>query len=314
MPALSIVIPLLNEQETLPALTGRLTALMDAHSALEAEVVLVDDGSTDQTRDMVRQLALADARYRGVFLSRNFGHQLAITAGLARATATRYIVVMDGDLQDPPELIPQMIRELEDGYDVVHCKRTARKEGWLKKTLYKSFYMFMGLVGDIRMPEDTGDFCIMRRQVVDVLNQMPEESRYVRGMRSWVGFRQKGFVYERDDRQAGVTKYSMRKLFALAWTGIFNFSSAPVKFITRMGVFSILVALVYFGLVLYRKFVYDDVPQGFTATLFTIILFSGVQLLSLGIIGEYVLRIFFQVKGRPLFIVSEEVKKADTAS
>jgi glycosyltransferase involved in cell wall biosynthesis len=311
MPRLSIVIPLLNEQETLPALTQRLSALMDAHPSLDAEVVLVDDGSTDQTRDMVRQLALADARYRGVFLSRNFGHQLAITAGLARAMATEYVVVMDGDLQDPPELIPDMLRELEQGWDVVHCTRTDRKENWLKKTLYKSFYKLIGVVADIRLPEDTGDFCIMRRKVVDVLNQMPEESRYVRGMRAWVGFRQTGFVYERDERRAGVTKYSMRKLFTLAWTGIFNFSSAPIKFITRMGIFSILVALVYFGLVLYRKFVYNDVPQGFTATLFTIILFSGVQLFSLGIIGEYVLRIFFQVKGRPLFIVSEEVKKTE---
>jgi dolichol-phosphate mannosyltransferase len=308
MPALSLVIPLLNEQDTLPTLVERLTLVLDKHPEIDFEVLLVDDGSTDQTRDMIRQLALADSRFVGVFLSRNFGHQLAITAGLARARGTEAVAVMDGDLQDPPEMLPAMLQELRAGWDVVHCVRTKRKEGWLKRFSYWSFYRLLSLVSDFRLPENSGDFCIMRRKVVDVLNQMPEESRYVRGMRAWVGFRQKGIEYERDGRAQGTTKYSTRKLFNLAWTGIFNFSNAPIKFISRMGLISILVGFIYFGVVVYRKLAFGDVPQGFTTTIFAIIIFSGLQLISLGIIGEYVLRIFFQVKGRPLFIVSEEVR------
>lgn len=305
-PQLSIIAPLYNEAESFPHLVERLSKLMDSLS-LAIEVVLVDDGSRDTTALMMRQLALLDKRYHCVFLSRNHGHQLALTAGLATARGTEAVFVIDGDLQDPPELLPDFYKLYQEGYDVVYAVRRKRKENFIKRTGYFLFYRLLKSISYVEIPLDSGDFSLISRRVVDVMNQMPEESRFLRGMRTWVGFKQTGFEYERSERIAGESKYSFKQLFNLAYNGIFNFSEFPIKFMTRSGGFAIGIALIYFLIVIAKKLFFADIIEGFTALLFVIILFSGVQLMALGIIGEYVLRIFFQAKGRPLYIVKEEI-------
>ncbi len=280
-------------------------------STLSIEVVLVDDGSRDGTPDMMRQVALADKRYHCVFLSRNHGHQLALSAGMSAALGSEALFIIDGDLQDPPELLPEFYKLLGQGNDVVYAVRQKRKEGFIKKTAYYLFYRLLKSISYVDIPLDSGDFALVSRRVIDIMNKMPEESRYLRGMRSWIGFRQAGYPYERDERAAGESKYSFRQLFRLAYNGIFNFSEFPIKFMTNMGGFSIMIALIYFFIVLVKKIFFTQVIEGFTSLLFVIILFSGVQLFALGIIGEYVLRIFFQSKQRPLFIIKEEIVNGD---
>ncbi len=305
-PQISIVAPLYNESESFPLLIQRINALMD-QSELSIEVVLIDDGSKDDTALKIRQLALTDSRYHGVFLSRNHGHQLALTAGISLARGSEALFVIDGDLQDPPELLPEFYKLLKEGNDVVFAVRKKRKEGIVKRTGYHVFYRLLRSISYVEIPLDSGDFALISRRVVDVMNKMPEESRYLRGMRSWIGFKQVGYEYERDERVAGESKYSFKQLFQLAYNGIFNFSEFPIKFMSRVGVFAITLSLIYFLIVVAKKLFFAQVIEGFTALLFVIILFSGVQLLALGIIGEYVLRIFFQSKNRPLFIVKEEI-------
>lgn len=274
---------------------------------LAIEVVMIDDGSKDDTALKIKQLALVDERFHGVFLSRNHGHQLALTAGIAAAKGTEALFVIDGDLQDPPELLMDFYKLLQEGNDVIYAIRKKRKEGVVKKTAYFLFYRILKSISYIDMPMDSGDFAMISRRVVDILNKMPEESRYLRGMRSWIGFKQIGFEYERDERKAGESKYSFAQLFKLAYNGIFNFSEFPIKFMTTTGIGSILIALLYFIVVVVKKIFFTQVIEGFTSLLFVIILFSGVQLLALGVIGEYVLRIFFQSKNRPLYIIKEEI-------
>ena len=305
-PQVSIVIPLYNESEVLPHLIERINKLINS-SSLSIEVVLVDDGSKDNTAEQILQLSLADGRYQSVLLARNYGHPLALTAGLAAATATEAVMVIDGDLQDPPELLHTFYELYKQGNDVIYAVRKKRKEAPLKKFAYHLFYRILKSISYVDIPLDSGDFSMMSRRIVDVLNKMPEESRYIRGMRTWIGFKQVGYEYERDERMAGDSKYSFKKLLQLAYNGIFNFSEFPIKLITNMGFFSISVSLIYLVYNIIKKYVYHAVPEGFTALLFAIVLFSGVQLFSLGIIGEYVLRIFFQVKGRPLYIVKKRI-------
>jgi polyisoprenyl-phosphate glycosyltransferase len=306
-PLISIVAPLYNERESFGPLLERLNALMDA-LPYPIEVVLVDDGSRDNTADLIRMAALTDARYHGVLLARNFGHQTAVTAGMAAARGTEAILIIDGDLQDPPELLPDFYEHIKNGYDVVYAVRRKRKENFLKRFAYSTFYRILKNISYVDIPLDSGDFSMVSRRVVNLMNQMPEESRFLRGMRSWVGFRQIGVAYERSERVAGAPKYSFKMLRRLAYNGIFNFSEFPIKFIIRTGALAIAVAVIYLVQTLIKKYVFGTVPQGFTALLFVIVLFSGIQLMALGIIGEYVLRIFFQVKGRPLFVVREEIR------
>lgn len=309
-PQISIVAPLYNETESFPHLVARLNAVMEA-SDLRIEVVLVDDGSRDHTAVMMQTLALTDSRYQCVFLSRNYGHQIALTAGIAAACGTEALFIIDGDLQDPPELLTEFYQKFQEGYDVVYAIRKKRKESWIKRTAYAMFYRLMKSISYIDMPLDSGDFSLISRRVADVLKQMPEESRFIRGMRSWIGFRQIGVVYERDARLAGESKYSFKMLQRLAYNGIFNFSEYPVRLITRIGMITIGLALLYLIQTLIKRFVYHTVPQGFTALLFVIVLFSGVQMIALGLIGEYVLRIFFQSKGRPLYVVREIIRQQE---
>jgi glycosyltransferase involved in cell wall biosynthesis len=305
-PQISVVVPLYNEEKIFSLLVDRLNKLMKA-CPLSIEVVLIDDGSKDQTPILMRVLALADKRYHCIFLARNFGHQIALTAGIANAKGTEAVFVIDGDLQDPPELLMTFYSRLKEGNDVVYAIRKKRKEPFYKRYAYSLFYKILKNISSVNIPPDSGDFSLVSRRVVDIINSMPEQSRFIRGMRSWVGFKQTGVEYERDGRAGGETKYSFKALLNLAYNGIFNFSEFPIKVITNIGFFTIGFVFLYFLYALYKRVFFQVVPEGFTALIFIIMLVGGAQMIALGIIGEYVLRIFLQVKNRPLFVIKEKI-------
>lgn len=304
---ISIVVPLYNEEAVFDQLIERLTQVVNKVD-FSCEVVLVNDGSTDATAILIEAICKKDNRFSGILLSRNHGHQLAVSAGLANSRGRKGVMIIDGDLQDPPELVVEFYNLLTTGYDVIYAIRKNRKESFLKKLAYKIYYRLQKKISSFNIPIDSGDFSMLSRRVVDTMVEMPEQSRYLRGMRAWVGFKQIGFEYDRDERLAGESKYSWLKLFELAFNGIFNFSDFPVKIITRLGFVTVLFSLIYFIYNIYRKVYYNDVPQGFTATILAIILFSGVQMISLGLIGEYVLRIYNQVRNRPLFVIDKIIQ------
>jgi polyisoprenyl-phosphate glycosyltransferase len=305
-PQVSFVIPVYNEESNLPMLADRLVKIMD-QSPITLEVVLVDDGSRDNSRTMLQQLALSDPRFHVVLLSRNHGHQLALTAGLSVARGSEGVFVLDGDLQDPPELLDTFYAKFQEGYDVVYAVREKRKEVFYKRFAYFIFYRILKKIANIEIPLDSGDFSFMSRRVVNVLNKMPEESRFIRGMRTWIGFKQIGIAYDRQERASGDSKYSFSKLVQLALNGIYNFSEFPIKFVTSLGGFAIVSSVIYLIFVVVKKMFFDQVIEGFTALLFVIILFGGIQLMAIGVLGEYILRIFFQSKSRPNFIIEKEI-------
>jgi dolichol-phosphate mannosyltransferase len=307
-PEFNIVIPLYNESAVFNQLVDRLQLLIKS-SNYSIEVLLVDDGSKDDTAVKIKSFCDSNNNFKGVLLSRNFGHQIAVSAGLSQVNASKGIMVIDGDLQDPPELLFGMIERLAEGNDVVYAVRKKRKESYFKKTAYFIFYRILNSISYLPLPLDSGDFCLMSRRVVDLLNKMPEESRYIRGMRTWVGFKQVGYEYERAERAAGEPKYNFKMLLSLAYNGIFNFSEYPIKLVTRMGITGTLAAFLYLGYVIIKRFTSNEVPTGFTALLFCVILFGSLTLLSIGIIGEYIVRIFFQVKQRPTFIIDKIISK-----
>lgn len=305
---ISILVPLFNEEQGVLRIIDRLDQLI-ASSTEQLQVLFVDDGSNDDTAALLVKGIEGKPNYSALFLSRNFGHPQALSAGLQELgnIATDAVFIIDGDLQDPPELLPEFVKKFREGNDVVYGIRKKRKEGLLKRICYRWYYRLQQRFVSINMPLDAGDFSLLSQKVVLLINSLPEESRYLRGLRSWVGFKQAGIEYERDERLDGKSKYSLGALFKLAFNGIFNFSQLPIRFITVMGMVSICLALVYLAITLFKKLVYGSVPEGFTALIFAIVLFSGVQLVSLGIIGQYVVRIFFQVKQRPLFIVKSKI-------
>ncbi len=307
LPQINIIVPLFNEEESLSELKIRLTKVMDS-SSFTFEVILVDDGSKDNTAEMMKQISQEDSRFHSVFLSRNFGHQLALAAGLQYINATEGAFIIDADLQDPPELFNEIFHYLNEGYDVIYAVRRSRKSSFLLKLSYWAFYRIMKRFSYIDIPLDSGNFSLISRRVADHINSMPEESRFFSGMRSWVGFKQISVPFDRAERKFGKTKYSWSKLISLALNGIFNFSKYPVRFTMTLGIIAMIVSMVYFGITLFKKIFVGDVPSGFTALLFTIIMFGGLQLIAIGILGEYVLRIFFQVKNRPLFIVKDRIQ------
>jgi dolichol-phosphate mannosyltransferase len=300
-PDLSVVLPVYNEQENLPLLYERLTSVLTA-TGLDYEIIFVDDGSKDKSVAYLHATAANDSRLVIVELARNFGHQVAISAGLEH-TRGRGVIVMDSDLQDPPEALPQFIEKWQQGYEVVYAIRAKRKENVLKRGAYSLFYRLLQKVSHIEIPLDSGDFCIMDRRVVDELHRMPERNRFVRGIRSWVGFRQIGLEYERHARHAGKPKYTLNRLIHLALDGIISFSYLPLKMITMMGFgisfLSIVIALFY----TIKALTVGLYPPGFATTIVSIFLLAGIQLITVGVIGEYVGRIFEEVKGRPLYIV-----------
>jgi polyisoprenyl-phosphate glycosyltransferase len=305
-PQVSFVIPVYNEESNLPMLVDRLVKIMD-QSSISLEAVLIDDGSRDNSRTMLQQLALSDPRFHVVLLSRNHGHQLALTAGLSVARGSEGVFVLDGDLQDPPELLETFYAKFKEGYDVVYAVREKRKEVFYKRFAYFIFYRILKKIANIDIPLDSGDFSFISRRVVNVLNKMPEESRFIRGMRTWIGFKQIGIAYDRQERASGDSKYSFSKLVQLALNGIYNFSEFPIKFVTSLGGFAIISSVIYLISVIVKKLFFDQVIEGFTALLFVIILFGGIQLMAIGVLGEYILRIFFQSKSRPNFIIEKEI-------
>jgi dolichol-phosphate mannosyltransferase len=306
LPQVSFVIPLFNEESNLKTLVDRLIQVMES-SQISIDVVLVDDGSRDRSREILQALALQDSRFHVILLSKNHGHQLALTAGLSVARGTEGVFVLDGDLQDPPELLSTFYAKFQEGFDVVYAVREKRKEVFYKRLAYFIFYRILKKIANVDIPLDSGDFSFISRRVVNVLNQMPEESRFIRGMRTWIGFKQVGVAYDRQERASGDSKYSFGKLVQLALNGIFNFSEFPIKFVTMLGGFAIVSSVVYFISVVIKKFFVDQVIEGFTALLFVIILFGGIQLAAIGILGEYILRIFFQSKNRPNFIIEKQI-------
>ncbi len=303
---ISVIVPLYNEQSVFPKLIERLDRLATSLNTT-VEFVLVDDGSNDDTPLLMQALALSNGNYTCVFLSRNYGHQIAVSAGMQSASGSEAVMIIDGDLQDPPELLTSFYAKLKEGYDVVYAVRKKRKEGIIKRFAYWIFYRLLKSISEIHIPLDSGDFCMMTKRINDIIVAMPEQSRFIRGMRTWVGFKQYGFEYERDKRASGEPKYTFKALFKLAYDGIFNFSYVPLQVITRLGIYSILLSMVYLAYVVYKKIMGYPLPSGFTALIFAIILFSGVQLICLGIIGEYLARIYMQVKNRPLFIIKNKI-------
>jgi dolichol-phosphate mannosyltransferase len=308
---ISVAIALHDEAEVLPELVRRVRAVLDELPDGPHDVVLVDDGSTDETWSLVLEAAGSDERIVGVRLSRNFGHQAALTAALERATGD-LIVVMDGDLQDRPEEIPRFVAEYDRGYDVVYAVRVARKEARPKRAAYHLFYRLMARLSEVAVPVDSGDFALLSRRVVDQLNQLPERHRYLRGLRTWVGFQQTGIEVERDARAAGKPSYTLRKLFGLGSDGIFAFSVAPLRAAWLFGAFVSALASVYALWAIFQRLFLGDSPQGFTALIVAITFFAGVQLLFLGLIGEYLGRVYDEAKGRPHFVVTDTVALADT--
>lgn len=304
-PVFSFILPVFNEEETLAETYRRLARIMDELKGA-AEIIVVDDGSRDRSLEMLRDLHQRDSRVCYLSLARNFGHQAAVTAGLRFAQGDA-VVVLDADLQDPPELIPAMIEKWREGYHVVYAQRTARqREGPAKKLFAYLFYRLLRLLTKADMPADTGDFCLMDHKVVEVLNALPERGRYLRGLRAWVGFRQTAVPFEREPRFAGKAKYTFRKSFSLAVTGIVSFSRVPLRFATYLGLIVALFALLMIVVVIYWRLFRPAAPLiGYTIITAAIFFLGAVQLLCLGILGEYLGRVYDEVKGRPIYTLKE---------
>jgi len=304
-PEISIVIPVFNEAENLPVLYKRLVLVLKNETP-NFEIIFINDGSRDNSSETLIAFSEQDVRITIVELARNFGHQIAISAGLNYARG-KAVIVMDADLQDPPEVLPQFIEKWREGHDVVYAVREKRKENWLKQTAYKAFYRLLRVVASIDIPLDAGDFCIMDRKVVDLLVSLPERNRFVRGIRTWVGFDQVGLVYERQARYAGKPKYSMSKLVYLALDGLVSFSYFPLRMISMIGfgisILSMLMA-VYYAI---KRLLMGLTPPGFATLAVSIFFLAGVQLITMGVIGEYVGRIFEEVKRRPLYVVKKVI-------
>ncbi len=303
----SLAIPVYNEEAVVPELIRRTTAVLDGIPGGPHEIVLVDDGSSDRTLEMLEQAAEKDARIVVVSLSRNFGHQTALGAALDQVSGD-VVVLLDGDLQDPPEGVPTLIEWYQQGYDVVYVRRVDRKESWWLRSCYYIFYRLMAALSSIQVPLDAGDFGLLSRRVVEEMRKMPERHRYLRGLRTWVGFRQIGIPMERSARHAGRTKYSPLKLLKLASDGIFAFSIVPLRAAAVLGAGAVGVSLFFSLYALYAKFWLHS-PQGFTALIVVMTFLSGINLFFLGIIGEYVGRVYEETKGRPHYVVLRIVRR-----
>jgi glycosyltransferase involved in cell wall biosynthesis len=300
----SIIAPIFNERANLPELHRRITEVM-TETGEPWELILVDDGSTDGSTDILRDMAANDKRVRPVIFARNFGHQVAVTAGLDYSRGDA-VAIIDADLQDPPELILEMAKKWKEGYEVVFAVRTEREgESWFKLWTASLFYRLIYRITDVKIPLDTGDFRLMDRKVVNVLNQMRERHRFLRGMSAWVGFKQIGVEYKRAARVAGETKYPFRKMFRLAINAVTGFSYFPLQVATFFGFFSAGIAILAMPVVIYLRASGSQAFIGQASTLLAVLFLGGVQLISLGVLGEYIGRLYDEAKGRPLYIVRE---------
>ena len=310
MPKVSVIVPCFNEEAVLPQLFERLDKAATAWG-LDYEIVCVDDGSRDRTWELLIKQNQTNPRWRCVSFARNFGHQTAVTAGLYYAEGDA-VVVIDADLQDPPEELFRFFEKWREGFQVVYAIRQKRKETIAKRFCYWAFYRLMARMTPFQVPLDAGDFCLMDRRVVDILNQMPERNRFVRGMRAWAGFKQIGIPYERHARAAGEPKYSFGKLLRLAWDGVSSFSSAPLHLATYLGFWVSTIAFLGVIFTFIQKIFAEQFTKiglapgpGFPTIVISVLFLGGVQLICVGILGEYVGRIYDEVKRRPLWIVRE---------
>lgn len=305
MKKISIIIPAYNEEESLPMLRDRIEKLMDSMKNYEFEILFVNDGSKDRTIEIIKKMREEDTRFNYVDFSRNFGKEIAMIAGLDYATGD-CVIFMDADLQDPPELIPELVKYWEQGYDDVYAKRRSRKgETWLKKFTSKMYYKVLQKTTRIEIQKDTGDFRLLDRRCVNALKKLRESERNTKSMFSWIGYKKKEVLYDRDPRIAGTTKWNYIKLIDLAIDGITSFTTSPLRLSTYIAIPTFLVLFVYFIYVIVKCFVIKQAIQAFQAIILLILFFSGVQILLFGIVGEYLGRIFNETKNRPLYLVNE---------
>ncbi|MBN2557949.1 MAG: glycosyltransferase family 2 protein [Clostridia bacterium] len=301
----SIVIPLYNEEEVIGECIRRVVSVCDGIDG-ECEIIFVNDGSADRTLELAANACKSDKRIKLISFSRNFGHQIAITAGMDNAAGDA-VIVMDADLQDPPEVITELIEKYNEGYDVVYAVRAQRKgETVFKKLTAKAFYRFLRYMCNIDIPVDTGDFRLISRKVCNVMKTLTERNRYVRGLVSWVGFRQAAVEYVREERFAGETKYPLKKMIKLSLDGITSFSSKPLTMSKNLGFIAAAAGFIYMIVVILQKFVFGKTVQGWASLAVLILLMGGIQLIMLGITGEYIARIFDESKNRPLYIIDEK--------
>jgi dolichol-phosphate mannosyltransferase len=309
----SVIVPCFNEHEVIAFTHAELDRRLAESQNFDFEFIYVDDGSRDATSEILRDICTRDPRVKLIRFSRNFGHQAAVSAGIDHAFCDA-VAIMDADLQDPPEVLLAMLERWREGFEVVYGVRRNRKEGVFKRACYRIFYRVWQRMADIEVPVDSGDFCVMDRQVADVLRDLPENGRFLRGLRAWAGFRQCGYPYERAARHAGEPKYSFVRLVRLAASGIFNFSDVPLRFISLAGFLTSAAAILGGILLLLQRLfnihIFGYAPQdmpGYTSVFLALQFFSGIQLLSLGIIGEYVARMYGEIKRRPVYVVAERL-------
>ena len=312
MKKISVIVPMYFEEAVVSECYSRLKEVLINLKKYEYEIIFVDDGSRDQTLTILEKIALANKNVKIISFSRNFGHQAAVGAGLRYSTGDA-VIIIDADLQDPPELIPQMIELWENGNDVIYAKRKSR-EGETKFKLFtaKMFYRILNDLSDVSIPKDTGDFRLADRKVVDVINSLPEHDKFFRGLFSWVGFKQAPIEYERKERFAGETKYPLNKMIKLAKDGIFSFSTKPLRFVTKLGIISMIISiLILIYSLLSFAFDWNNLTAGWTSIMVTITFFAGVQLISLGMIAEYIGRIYEESKNRPSYIINKKINFED---
>lgn len=303
-PTFSVVVPVFNEADSLPAFIARTNAVMKKLGDTW-ELIIVDDGSKDHTADIVQQHAAKDKHIRPLLFARNFGHQIAVTAGMDYARG-QAVILIDADLQDPPEMIPELVANWRDGFEVVYAVRRQRKgESLFKRFTAAAFYRLINRVTEIDIPLDTGDFRLMDRRVVDVLNSMREHHRFLRGMSAWVGFRQVGVPYDRAPRFAGETHYTIRRMLNLALTAVTGFSFFPLQLATYVGFISAGIALIAMPVVIALRILGNQAFFGQATTLLAVLFFGGAQLISLGILGDYIGRVYDETRGRPLYILRQ---------
>ncbi|WP_162427344.1 glycosyltransferase family 2 protein [Pontibacter pudoricolor] len=310
-PDLSIVVPVYNEGNNLPKLYDRLLSVLQ-QMQVNYELIFVNDGSLDDSLRFIKELAASNTSVNYISLSRNFGHQVAVSAGLDVAVG-KAVVVMDADLQDPPELIPQLYAKMQEGFEVVYGRRVYRKgESYLKKMTAKFFYRLLSKITHVNIPLDTGDFRIMDAKIVRVLKQMPERNKFLRGQVAWVGFRQTWINYTRDERHGGATGYTYRKMLRFAFDGITSFSDFPLKMASMLGFIVSGGAFIVMIYALLARLIFKDYVEGWASIILSVLFLGGVQLICLGIAGEYLARVFNNVQGRPLYVVDESSKESGT--
>lgn len=308
MKKISVVIPMYNEEEVVKTSYLRIEKVLEELKQYEYEIIFIDDGSKDKTLELLQEIAKENEKVKILSFSRNFGHQVAVTAGIQYVTGDA-VIIMDADLQDPPELIPEMIVLWEEGNEVIYAQRKSRKgESAFKLLTAKMFYNTLNALSDVEIPKDTGDFRLVDKKVIDVINSMPEHNKFLRGLFSWVGFRQKAYSYERQERKAGKTKYPFQKMWKLASDGIISFSTKPLKIVGGLGCITIIlsIAILIYSLLSYA-FHLNHLTPGWTSIMVAITLFSGVQLVSIWIISEYIARIYDETRHRPEYIIDKKI-------